>query len=108
MKTHSIETFLTHQGFDSSFPQPYFVEELKQQLLDDVRLGETATDRYHALFQGGLRIFTTLEPAIQDAAEQANWLPAPEGQFYLVMRIYWPEQAALDGTWTPPSVKQSN
>ncbi|MBT8247489.1 MAG: PBP1A family penicillin-binding protein [Acidimicrobiia bacterium] len=50
---------------------PYFVEELKQQLLDDVRLGETPTDRYNALFQGGLRIFTTLEPAIQDAAEQA-------------------------------------
>lgn len=50
---------------------PYFVEELKQQLLDDVRLGETATDRYNALFQGGLRIYTTLEPAIQDAAEQS-------------------------------------
>jgi hypothetical protein len=44
----------------------------------------------------------------QDATEQANWLPAPEGPFYLVMRIYWPEQAALDGTWTPPPVKQSN
>jgi len=40
----------------------------------------------------------------QDADEQANWLPAPEGPFYLVMRIYWPEPAALDGTWTPPPV----
>lgn len=44
----------------------------------------------------------------QDAAEQANWLPAPEGPFYLTMRIYWPEQAALDGTWTPPSVVRIN
>jgi hypothetical protein len=43
----------------------------------------------------------------QDAAEQANWLPAPEGQFYLVMRIYWPEQSALDGTWTPPPVRKT-
>jgi hypothetical protein len=34
--------------------------------------------------------------------------PAPEGPFYLVLRIYWPEQATLDGTWTPPPVKQSN
>jgi penicillin-binding protein 1A len=50
---------------------PYFVEELKQQLLDDIRLGETPTDRYNALFQGGLRIYTTLEPAMQEAAEQA-------------------------------------
>lgn len=50
---------------------PYFVEELKQQLLDDPRLGATPTDRYNALFQGGLRIFTTLEPAIQEAAEES-------------------------------------
>ena len=42
----------------------------------------------------------------QDAAEQANWLPAPEGVFYMVMRIYWPEQDALDGTWTPPPVER--
>jgi hypothetical protein len=40
----------------------------------------------------------------QDAAEQANWLPAPEGLFYMTMRIYWPKQDALDGTWTPPPV----
>jgi len=42
----------------------------------------------------------------EDAATQANWLPSPEGPFYLVMRIYWPEKAALDGSWTPPSVKR--
>jgi len=38
------------------------------------------------------------------ADKEANWLPAPEGPFSLVMRLYWPEQAALDGTWTPPPV----
>ncbi len=38
--------------------------------------------------------------------ELANWLPAPEGPFYLAFRIYWPEQAALDGTWTPPPVER--
>ena len=41
-----------------------------------------------------------------DDAEKANWLPAPEGPFYLTLRIYWPEQAALDGTWTPPPVRR--
>jgi hypothetical protein len=40
----------------------------------------------------------------QDTAEKANWLPALEGPFYLVMRIYWPEQATLEGAWTPPPV----
>ena len=41
-----------------------------------------------------------------DPAERANWLPAPSGPFYLVLRIYWPEQAALDGSWTPPPVRR--
>jgi hypothetical protein len=40
------------------------------------------------------------------ADKESNGLPAPEGAFYLTMRIYWPEQAALDGSWTPPSVKR--
>ncbi|MDY7102303.1 MAG: DUF1254 domain-containing protein [Actinomycetota bacterium] len=42
-----------------------------------------------------------------DTAEgRANWLPAPDGPMYLVMRIYWPEPAALDGTWQPPPIER--
>jgi hypothetical protein len=40
----------------------------------------------------------------ETAEGRANWLPSPEGPLYLAMRIYWPEDAALDGTWTPPPV----
>jgi hypothetical protein len=37
---------------------------------------------------------------------EANWLPAPDGPFYAVMRLYGPEDAALNGEWTnPPMVK---
>ncbi len=50
---------------------PYFVEEVKQRLLDDVGLGATPTDRYNAIFRGGLRIHTTLDPVLQQAAEAA-------------------------------------
>ena len=39
-----------------------------------------------------------------DPDEKANWLPAPEGPFLLVMRLYWPKEAALKGAWAPPSV----
>ncbi len=39
-----------------------------------------------------------------DAVAAANWLPAPTGPFYLALRIYWPEPAALDGPWEPPPV----
>jgi hypothetical protein len=32
----------------------------------------------------------------------ANWLPAPDGEFYLSMRLYGPKPAALSGGWKPP------
>ncbi len=32
--------------------------------------------------------------------KEANWLPAPKGPFFMVMREYWPKPEALDGTWT--------
>jgi hypothetical protein len=34
--------------------------------------------------------------------KESNWLPAPEGSFRVVERLYWPEEAALDGTWQTP------
>ena len=36
--------------------------------------------------------------------QEANWLPAPNGPVYVVIRIYWPEQAALNRKWKPPGV----
>ncbi len=35
-------------------------------------------------------------------AREANWLPAPSGPFFLAMRLYWPQPAALDGSWRAP------
>jgi hypothetical protein len=41
------------------------------------------------------------------ADKESNWLPAPRtGGFTMNLRIYWPKQAAQDGTWTPPTVKR--
>jgi hypothetical protein len=37
---------------------------------------------------------------------EANWLPAPDGSFYMVMRLYGPEKAALEGNWAPPKIKR--
>lgn len=40
--------------------------------------------------------------------KEANWLPAPQGKFVLMMRLYWPKEtnpSILDGTWQPPGVK---
>ncbi len=43
-------------------------------------------------------------------AREANWLPAPNGTAYLVMRLYWPKDAPPsilppgEGTWKPPGI----
>lgn len=36
------------------------------------------------------------------ADKASNWLPAPEGAYDLIMRIYGPDQAGLDGSWKFP------
>jgi penicillin-binding protein 1A len=56
---------------DDQVEETYFLEEVKQRLLDDERLGETSEDRIEAIFAGGLRIFTTYDPRAQAYAEQA-------------------------------------
>jgi penicillin-binding protein 1A len=65
---------------DAALPPPedYFVEAVKQELLDDPRLGATREERINAVFSGGLRIHTTLSPYAQFAAElaQATVIPA--------------------------------
>jgi hypothetical protein len=38
---------------------------------------------------------------------EANWLPAPKGDFIAMLRMYWPKEQApsiLNGTWKPPAV----
>jgi len=39
-------------------------------------------------------------------AKEANWLPAPEGRFAAVLRIYQPKPEALDGTWKRPELER--
>ena len=58
-------------------------------LLDDPRLGATPTDRYNAVFKGGLQIYTTFDPGMQFAALTArnDVLPGDEfGQFEIPTR----------------------
>ena len=44
--------------------------------------------------------------------KESNWLPAPDGPIYLVMRLYWPKTEAPsilppgEGNWQPPGLKQ--
>jgi hypothetical protein len=44
------------------------------------------------------------------ADKESNWLPAPNGDIYLVMRLYWPKTEAPsilppgEGSWKPPAI----
>ena len=43
--------------------------------------------------------------------KEANWLPAPKGEFIPMLRMYWPKDKApsiLNGTWTPPKVEKAS
>ena len=37
-----------------------------------------------------------------------NWLPAPNGPFNLLLRVYWPREEMMNGSWVPPGVKKQS
>ena len=42
--------------------------------------------------------------------KESNWLPAPEGRFIPMMRLYWPKEtppSILDRSWGPPAVRKA-
>jgi hypothetical protein len=38
----------------------------------------------------------------EDDTEKANWLPTPDGPFYMAMRLYIPKESVLSGEWQAP------
>ncbi len=53
---------------------------------------------------GSLDIYLQHDSPGKDKA--SNWLPADAGEFNVIMRIYWPKETVLNGTWTPPAIKK--
>ena len=50
----------------------------------------------------------SIDVAIQHDApggDTTNWLPAPAGPFVVTLRMYWPQQAGLDGTYRVPAIR---
>ena len=42
--------------------------------------------------------------------KESNWLPAPNGPFNLMLRLYWPKEhppSLLDSTWQPPPIERA-
>ncbi len=58
---------------------------------------------------GSLTLYFQTESPGKD--KEANWLPAPKGDFVLMMRMYWPKEtdpSVLTGSWEPPKVTKLN
>lgn len=53
---------------------------------------------------GGLTLY--LQHESPGPEKQANWLPAPDGEFISIMRLYWPQEAALTGEWQAPPLQK--
>jgi hypothetical protein len=57
---------------------------------------------------GSLSLYIQKDPPA--AEKKANWLPAPDGPIYMVMRLYWPKETPPSilppgaGSWRPPAV----
>jgi hypothetical protein len=58
---------------------------------------------------GSLTIYIQKEAPSAD--KKSNWLPAPDGPIFLVMRLYWPKETPPsilppgEGTWQPPPIE---
>ncbi len=70
---------------------------IHRYLINSPMLGDMKTNE-----DGSLTIY--IQKAPPGADQSANWLPATDGPIFVVMRVYWPAEEALDGTWRPPAL----
>ncbi|WP_406363200.1 DUF1254 domain-containing protein [Streptomyces sp. NBC_00715] len=103
--------YTIHFGADQ-LPQAQFfwsatLYRLPERLLVDNPLDRYSIgDRTEGLVHdpdGGLTLYVQ-HARPQDPRRAANWLPAPDGPFSVVIRIYGPDPSVLDGTWQLPAL----
>ncbi len=74
--------------------------------IDRYLLNSTMLSDFKRDSDGGLTVYVQNEAPSEEL--KPNWLPSPKGPFSMIMRLYWPKDAALDGSWkTPPAQRQN-
>lgn len=66
-------------------------------------LNSTALKSYKYGPDGSLTLYVSSNNP--GAEKQSNWLPAPDGPFYTILRVYLPGEAVLNGTWRQPPLQ---
>jgi hypothetical protein len=54
---------------------------------------------------GSLDIY--IQNASPGADKESNWLPAPDADFKVIMRLYLPQPQILNGTWPLPIIQRT-
>ena len=67
-------------------------------------LNSTLLDSYTFGADGSLTLYVSHNDP--GPAKQSNWLPAPDGTFYAVFRVYLPGDTVIDGAWKKPQMQQ--
>ena len=70
------------------------------------RYSLSARDQLRSNPDGSLDVYIQTHPPGMD--RESNWLPAPDGKFFLMLRFYWPKESLLDGAWKIPPVKRED
>jgi len=71
----------------------------KKYLINSFMLPQLKKD-----LDGGLTIY--LQKNYPGENKESNWLPAPEGAFFIVIRIHWPEKEVAEQDWKRLSIKK--
>ena len=66
----TLQVTRTSQGCAAASMAPYFCDYVQQLILNDKAFGATEEERTKVLYQGGLTIKTTLDPTLQNEAQQ--------------------------------------
>lgn len=67
-------------------------------------LNSTMLPQFKKDGDGGLTFYIQNQSPGKD--KQSNWLPSPTGPFSIIMRLYWPKENAINGSWKqPPLIK---
>jgi 1A family penicillin-binding protein len=78
------------------YPAPYFVDYVKRWFLSNEEFGQTYEERYRLLFEGGLRIYTTVDLRLQKMAEKAvNSILVYKTDPYGAMTVIDPTSGAI-------------
>lgn len=74
--------------------------------LDRYLLNSPMMDQYVIADDGSITFYIQKESPGDEL--EANWLPAPDGPFYMVLRLYGPGETAMTGEWVNPALVKIN